>query len=174
MSIFCELCTPLVGQHVDSAVAKAQKDYETKLAGFGEMKSKLEGLELAAADATKRADSAEETLKTQADAKATDEKNFLALAEAVKPAQEAFEKRKDQYPEDKREEVARILLKLQLGQSTPEDALNLADWKISKADTDTSVLMLAGSTSTEKPKLTPDQLDEMLGLKGLHGHKEVK
>jgi uncharacterized cupredoxin-like copper-binding protein len=172
MSVFCETCTPLVETHVEKAVAKAKDEFSLQLAEYSKMKIEQDKLELAAADANKRADEAENKLKEQKEAYEKRELRLLELA-AVESAKAEFESRKSQYPEDKHDEIKRILFRLKVAQHTPEDALNLADWKITaNPDKDTGdLLSLAGATSQgDKPRYSDAQLDAMLKVTNLYGY----
>lgn len=170
----CKDCTPLVEEHTTRAVDKATKKLTVELKTYGDISSEMENLRIAAADATKEAENSKKRMDdTQTFLNAENEKNNENLKNIVAAGDvnKMFdEKLKGEYPEDKHQEVKRILLKSKLGKPvSPEEVLNLANWKNASPDKGGSQLGVAGTDNDGGQGLNDKQLDDLLGLNGLAG-----
>lgn len=174
LSKFCETCTPLVGTHTSEAAQALMDKFIKDLKTYAENDKTVEGLRLAASDATKKT---EDVIKEFDDFKAdkeakekTDLENLNQMI-AAGDANKQFEKRKGDYPEDKHDEVHRILLKIRLNQVTPEEVFQLADWKTASMSDEggDQLRVTGGSGDDDGKKLTDKQLDALLALEGVPG-----
>lgn len=180
---FCDKCAPLAEKVKIEAAEVAKREFQETLKKFSETKVEKDRMEAAAADADKRAQDAEAKL-AEANAKLAeaekDKKESLAAAAADKK----FLERKDRYPEDKYDEVRRILLKMELGQFNPQDALSLADWQVAPKGKDEDEtpekpsLELAGAPSDERwdkyQMKSDDEIDAIFAKHGIIPQKGGK
>lgn len=175
----CENCQPLVDAKVSAAVEAANEKLQKDLEGETVIQAEKEELQLAATEAKTKTDEAVKALKDYEDKREKDEKNLIALSEAIEGADKVFEARRGDYPEDKHGDVKKLLLKMELGDATPTEVLALADWKESpkqddKGEDDDQLALAGGAPDNKgdnKPKkYTKAEIDEMAGLVGLSGY----
>lgn len=174
LSKFCETCSPLVEQHIDAAVNKAMEKLVTDLKAIGDNSKVIDDLKLAAADATKEKEAIQkkfDDFKVEKEAKEKADLGNLHQLIAAGDANTEFEKRKGDYEEDKHKEVHRILFKIRMSQATPEEVLQLADWKKASSDKGGSdQLGVPGGGSDDGDKKMPDkEIDNILALAGIPG-----
>lgn len=172
----CEKCAPLANQMEKDIEAKVRKSFQDELQKYAEVTKEKNDLKVAAAEAEKKADGIakeRDELKAKLDKVEKDQKEAIAAAAVEKE----FAARKDRYPADKHGEVKAILSRLQMGQSTAQDAMNLADWQVQPdkskgketGDTKETKLSLAGANDNEPGEYTPwtqEQIDARLLKRG--------